>query len=545
MRGFTYDTLRRISKTAKGKAYIAQVEKYYQEQYANKPILALPYSEYKRYQLDGDRRSYETAFFERRNRLFLLQLLAIAKDKYLTPLEDVLSAICDEYTWVVPAHAKHPIDLFASETGGYLSETMYVFKDKLSVDIKQRIYNSVAKKIVQAYEETPRFIWEDYKNNWLAVCGCGIGLSYLYLFPERFEKVKERLLTTFQAFIETGFDKEGYCSEGVDYWVYGFGFFCSFFGAYESLFQKRPEFIDSPKVKRTLQYLDKARMQNNVYLPFADGGRQVTVFNAHRLAPIKGLYPYDFTYPQTELIFNQKEAVGLTFLYNLSSYKQTKIENKEESIYFENAQVFIRKRKAYAFAVKSGHNNEFHNHNDVGAFQIVKDGKRYICDAGAGLYTKTYFAVGRYDIFNCSSLSHSVPIIDGQVQAFNSEKYYGKVLRVDKDSITMDIAKAYKDAPNAVVVEYITREREVEINYACKGINERVDFHFVSDIKPKIKGGCVYIADMKIVCDKNLEPKISKVKYVSHHNERMVAYTIDYAVATKDAVNVRFSFVLQ
>ena len=545
MREFNYDTLKKIAKTKKGKTYIAKVEKYYQERYVGKPILALSYSEYKRYWIDGDRNSYETAYFERRNRLFLLQILAIAKDKYLSLLEDVLASICDEYTWVVPAHAKHPIDLFAAETGGYLSETAYIFKDKLSEDIKQRIYNSVANKIVKAYEETPKFIWENYKNNWLAVCACGIGLSYLYLFPERFDKVKARLLGTFQAFIEKGFDEEGYCSEGVDYWVYGFGFFCSFFGAYEYFCKERPDFIDCPKVKRTLNYLKNARMQQNVYLPFADGGRQITVFNAHTLAPIKGLYPYDFTYPQTELVFSQSKAVGFTFLYNLSSYKKPKLAEKEESCYFQGAQVFIRKRKNYAFAVKCGHNNEYHNHDDVGAFQIVKDGQRYICDVGAGLYTKTYFGIGRYDIFNCSSLSHSVPIIDGSLQAFNNEKYCGKVLCVDKNSITMDIAKAYENGPSSVVVEYVTREDGVDISYACTGIRERIDFHFVSDLKPKIKNGYVYIADMKISCDKKLEPKIAKVNYISHYNEKIVAYTIDYPVQSKNAVNVSFSLVFE
>ena len=84
MREFNYDALKKIAKTKKGKTYIAKVEKYYQERYAGKPILALSYSEYKRYWIDGDRNSYETAYFERRNRLFLLQILAIAKDKYLS-----------------------------------------------------------------------------------------------------------------------------------------------------------------------------------------------------------------------------------------------------------------------------------------------------------------------------------------------------------------------------------------------------------------------------------------------------------------------------
>ena len=226
---FNYENLKKAARTAKGKAYIRQVEEYYLEYYGDKPILALSFSDFKRYKTDGDRSVYETAYFERRNRLFLLQTLALAKDKYLQPLEDMLAAICDEYTWVLPAHTRFTIDLFAAETAMYLAETVYVFKDKLSDEIKARIYKSLESKIVEAYERQPYFNWEGYKNNWVAVCSCGIGLTYLYLFPERFEKVKARLFGAFEGFIKDAFDEEGYCAEGVSYWTYGFGFFCAFF----------------------------------------------------------------------------------------------------------------------------------------------------------------------------------------------------------------------------------------------------------------------------------------------------------------------------
>ena len=161
MKVFNYEVLKKISKTKKAKEYIARVEKYYQENYEGKPILALPFSQFKRYQTDGDRIGYEREYFERRRRLFLLQILALAKDKYLSDLEDIVAAICDEYTWVLPAHTRFSIDLFAAETGYYLSETLYIFKDKLSKEMQNRIYNSVETKIIKAYESQPYFRWED------------------------------------------------------------------------------------------------------------------------------------------------------------------------------------------------------------------------------------------------------------------------------------------------------------------------------------------------------------------------------------------------
>ena len=154
MKEFNYENLKQKTRTKKGRAYIAQVEEYYLHNYANKPILALPFYEYKRFELDGDRVAYEAAHSERQKRLFLLQTLALAKDKYLQDLEEVLAAICDQYTWVVPAHACYTVDLVSSYIASVLAETVFVFKDKLSDEIRARIYKSLEDKAIRLYWKT-------------------------------------------------------------------------------------------------------------------------------------------------------------------------------------------------------------------------------------------------------------------------------------------------------------------------------------------------------------------------------------------------------
>ncbi len=544
---YNYETLRKISRTKKAKEYIAQIEKYYQEHYANKSIETLSFFDFKRYKLDGDRITYENAYFERRNRLFLLQVLAIAKDKYLSALEDILAAICDEYTWVLPAHTRFTIDLFAAETGSYLAETAYVFGDKLSEEIRTRIYNSVERKIVQAYEAQPRFNWENYKNNWVAVCSGGVGLSYLYLFPERLANVKERLFGAFEEFIRDGFDEDGYCTEGVGYLLYGMDWFCAFFRAYELVCNERPAIVDGDKIKSILSFFDRSRMQQRIYLPFSDTA-QVQRFNVHSLVRIKSLYPDEFIIPEADLSLHANKALGLSYLYNLLTPQKGKQEKKEECVvYYKNPQVFIGKRKNYAFASKGGNNNELHNHNDIGAFQIVRKGKRYICDVGTCVYTREVFDTGRYNVFNCGSQSHSVPIIDGKYQSAGAE-HYGKVVKVDDNSIAYDITNAYDDATKNVTVTYLLLEKGVDVRYTCTGIKKNVIFRFVSDIKPVLKDGVVHIADMKILCDKTVLPTIEKVKYSTYGKTHLatsaVAYTIDYSLDFTGDIDIRFAIEL-
>ena len=548
MKVYTYEILKKISKTKRARAFIEKVEEYYQTIYQDKPIQALSFRDYKRFWIDGNRYSYETAYFERRKRLFLLQVLAIHKNKYLEPLEEVLATICDEYTWVVPAHSFSDIDLFSAETGSYLAETLYIFKDKLSQKLKERILSSLERKIISVFESQPVFHWESYKNNWLSVCGCGIGLSYLYAFPERFESVKERLFSLFKTFIEFGLDKEGYCSEGVNYWLYGVGSFCNFFDAYERMTGNRPDFIDCQTFKNTLQYLENARMQGDVYLPFADGGYAKIIVNALSVISIKSLYQKEFSFPKAEEILTGNKAVGLSYLYNLHACKPQKKTNKDSSFYYQNSQVFIRKRNEYALAVKCGNNGEYHNHNDIGAFQIVRNNKRYICDVGAGLYTKEYFGGGRYEIFNCNSYSHSIPRVDQKTQSYGKE-YAGKVVAVDKNSIAMDIANAYENGPNELFVTYKTEEKKVSVSYTCVGAKEEIVFRFVSDLRPKIQNGKVWIEDMKISCNKEIAPTLSLQKYYPHvpdraNNEmkKATAFIIEYPFKLNDENTVTFDF---
>jgi hypothetical protein len=110
--------------------------------------------------------------------------------------------------------------------------------------------------------------------------------------------------------------------------------------------------------------------------------------------------------------------------------------------YAQNAQWLTKRTARYGFAAKAGHNKEMHNHNDVGSFIFAKDGVQLLVDIGAGAYTRQYFSNERYGIFEPSSRSHSVPIIDGLYQSVG-EEYRSVDVKYEKGSFSMDIAGAY------------------------------------------------------------------------------------------------------
>ena len=112
--------------------------------------------------------------------------------------------------------------------------------------------------------------------------------------------------------------------------------------------------------------------------------------------------------------------------------------------------------------IKGGHNEESHNHNDIGVFYLYYDGLPVIMDAGAGMYTIKTFSPDRYDIWTMQSQWHSLPEINGLGQApgrkYKSTDFEHKVSG-DISIGAMNITKAY---PISIGLSEFLREFEMD-----------------------------------------------------------------------------------
>ena len=210
------------------------------------PIPALPFSSLHLFNTAGTRIEYEQPYFARRTRLAALALAALidAGDVHLAALQDTLWAICDEYSWCLPAHfgdgatpAGHGrqspvyvVDLFAAETGFALSEIISLLADRLHPWIVERVHAEIERRVFHPMFSDPApFAWETRLNNWAAVCGGSVGMTVLIAErdPERQAGMTYRCLSALDSFLE-GFGADGGCAEGISYWQYGFGYFVYF-----------------------------------------------------------------------------------------------------------------------------------------------------------------------------------------------------------------------------------------------------------------------------------------------------------------------------
>ena len=556
---YEYLRLKEKLDTPTGKKLYARFEQQYNENFANTPIDCLDYTKYKLIATTGDRKEYEHVYFKLRERFSILQILAINNDQYLSELEEILAYLCNQHTWVLPAHSHigdgkfdyTMVDLYSAETAFYLSETVHIFADKLSNDIRERIKSAIKTKIIDNFESRTFFYECPKGTNWATVCGGSIGITYLYMFPERFEAVKERIFTMCESYIH-GLHDDGVCEEGLSYWWYGFGFLAYFVDVYKQKFNEMPIFMYSKKIQKTLEYRKNA-IVNGRGLPFADAVTKIIQDYPIAELTIKKLFPDTYNLPNYDFIQRvspvSSKALFVRLIDSISRYENISadIDDQEErSMIYEDSQIFIRKKKKYTFLTKGGHNQEMHNHNDVGAFSLWIGHKRIVTDLGGGEYTWEYFndPQARYGekIFCCGSLSHSVPIIDGQYQIFGRERK-AELLSYDKDNVQFEIMSAYGIENESLKVKYFCDEDKLSVIYLFKGTDRQLTFRFVSDFEPKITDEGIYLDEVQIIPSQKCKVSYKKYLWPTYEGES-TSYAIDFSLDNISELKISFDFII-
>ncbi|MGN1155268.1 MAG: heparinase II/III family protein, partial [Agathobacter sp.] len=190
---------------------------------------------------------------------------------------------------------------------------------------------------------------------------------------------------------------------------------------------------------------------------------------------------------------------------------------------FPDAQWAVIRRENSAIAIKGGHNGEPHNHNDVGSVMYIADGSLLLTDLGAGEYTKEYFGAGRYDNLCCSSLGHSVPIIDEGGQRAGTE-YKATEFQQMGDSVTLNMAGAYDlEAEESIRRSVFFREKDGALTirdvFKLKEGRKSVE-NLVTPIRPveTEKGFLLEAAgkQYRVTCDSFLSKRVLERTYHNH-----------------------------
>lgn len=146
--------------------------------------------------------------------------------------------------------------------------------------------------------------------------------------------------------------------------------------------------------------------------------------------------------------------------------------NLPECSRFDTSEVIVLRdtRQKLSLAVKAGHNNEYHNHNDVGSYVLLLNDMLVNCDPGLEAYTSRTFSKRRYESDLLNSRGHAVPLVAGRMQGTGKE-FKGKILKYSSENgineIVIDLKPAYDVDGLEVLERKIVFNRKKRVVSVC------------------------------------------------------------------------------
>ncbi|ULL17800.1 heparinase [Paenibacillus sp. H1-7] len=453
---------------------------------------ALPASRYMDFVRNGNRTRYETVYFERRRALTDLVIgeCIEGNGRFMEQIANGIWCLCEESFWVVPAHmslspqskgyalpdvTEQVIDLFAAETGALLAWTSYLLQNRLDAEcpmIGKRIRHELRRRIMEPYLDREDFWWMGFAgrkvNNWNPWIHSNCLTVFLLTEDDSFirSRAVAKAALSLDYFLEV-YHPDGGCDEGPSYWGRAGA---SLFDCLELLYlasNGKIDFYGEPLVQEIGKYIYRAHIDGNDFVNFADGDAKLSISG-------------DLVYRYGERIGDAKMSRLGAYAFRSNGFKRDRIASLmrilgelnhaalltgepvsppyERDVWLKDTHIFAaREHEGSAaglyLAAKGGHNNESHNHNDVGHFIVYYNGRPFLIDAGVESYTAKTFSPQRYEIWTMQSAFHSLPTVNGMQQEAGEDYRATNVTYAaneERAQVEMELSKAYPEEAGIV-----------------------------------------------------------------------------------------------
>lgn len=422
------------------------------------------------------------------------------KGRFLRNIIDGIFSICEQSTWAVSAHFnscgdnpkinfdgvnKIPdyeveiVDLYCAKVASAIALVSVTLKTKfdlISPMIYKRARYEVEKRFINPYLLRDEFWWLTINtdldvwpvNNWNPHMNSSLIYCALAMCEDK-DKIKKLLIkaiSSLDAYINLCSD-DGACDEGSGYWSAAFSKLSDAVAMLETITGIKG-FFEIEKIKKMAEYVLNVRICGNTYYCYSDANKSndslsfaVNVFflgkylNDYRFLN-EGSYLYKIC---GDLIGEKYDALMDVFceykkmIISNDIGEYTNMPSHNKAVWYNDTQILISREQCndengIFVAAKAGHNNENHNHNDVGSYCIYIDQKACIVDLGVCTYTRELFGEERYNIFSVRSKNHNVPMISCLEQAAG-KKYASKnvkcILSDSEDMLIADISQCYPE----------------------------------------------------------------------------------------------------
>ncbi len=392
--------------------------------------------------------------------------------RYIAQIEATLLAICANPSWTLPAHdpklnnlyqRRYHVDLVAALLAQNLAQSLYMLNDAISDSVRQVVMEACYTHVltparISLESGNKENTWLYRKDNWNSVCLCGTVGAALFMLPSKEERAY--WVATAEELAQysiDGFSDDGYCSEGLGYFNYGFSNYMMLREEVCNATGGRIDLFSNPKTKRIVDYASSLEIQENEYPAFADckpGTKPYkdVIWYCHMSMGVTSTPPYN---PFDTILCNTSYNAMMWFPNSVSKSAVSASAPHQLPLrsHFADAGILICRNTQnnlshrLSVALKGGHNGENHNHNDVGSFVVVKGDETLLGDIGGPYrYTKDMWTSKRYTYRTLSSFGHPVPLVDGQEQAVGAQA--AAIVRYvafhdDIDTLILDLTPAY------------------------------------------------------------------------------------------------------
>lgn len=415
-----------------------------------------------------------------------LQALTMAelvegKGRFIDAIVDGAWFLC-ETSWIHSAHLgfqsdksglpdrdEPTIELVVADIGAQMSWLHFFFKeefDKISPLIDKRIVEEVKQRLIDPYFARNDYWWMGFSreqvNNWNPWINYNV-LQALMLVEEDRERIRDGIWKLMQStdFFFNMYHEDGACDEGPTYWSAASGYALKFLDLLKKVTRNKVDIFDEPLIHNMAQYIYRVHIGKNYFVNFADSSPKVypipsILFQFGKCIgdeKMKGFAAYIAKQNQSfSKGMNGYFATALDELFMYAEIQQyPPYEPLIRDYWFKDTQICIARDRekttdGFFFAAKGGHNQESHNHNDVGSCILYYDNNPILIDAGVGTYTRQTFGPERYSIWTMRSGYHNLPTINGMEQ--NNGKEYASskqsyMMKSNKVSYMIDITDAY------------------------------------------------------------------------------------------------------
>lgn len=454
------------------------------EKYLNYEWKVVKASDYMEYERSGSRVAMENPFGANNTALSRLVFaeLAEGKGRFMDQIINGVWHDCEMTSWALSAHlgvqkskrslpddTEQIIDLTSGDLGSFLSWTWYFFHDtwdKINPVISARLYRNIRSRILEPYMARNDFWWQALQgkpdrlvNNWNPWCNFNVLTCFLVLEENKdtLAAAVYKTMTSVDQFINY-VKEDGACEEGPSYWGHAAGKLYDYLQLLSNATGGRISIFDHPMIKSMGEYISRSYVGDGWVVNFADasakgGGEPGLIYRYGKATGSREMQQF------AAYLIGQRSGYELNAdrdffrtIENIASYEsvlkeQPALTTAPYTWYPQTQVCYIKNKQGFFFAAKGGHNNESHNHNDVGSFSLYVDRIPVFIDAGVGTYTRQTFSSERYSIWTMQSNFHNLPLINGVPQSYGAS-YKAKDVRFDaaKNTFRLDIGGAYPAA---------------------------------------------------------------------------------------------------